>query len=41
MLVNIIYHYQLGTVLMQYLSNHWSDLPQTVNLGLYDQCKFS
>ena len=23
----------------EYLSNHWSDLPQTLNLGLYDQAK--
>ena len=21
----------------EYLSNHWSDLPQTLNLDLYDQ----
>ena len=23
----------------EYLSNHWSDLPQTLNLGLYDQAR--
>ena len=23
----------------EYLSNHWSNLPQTLNLGLYDQAK--
>ena len=26
---------------VEYLSNHWSDLPQTLNLGLYDQAKLS
>ncbi len=26
-------------VKFEYLSNHWSDLPQTLNLGLYDQAK--
>ena len=25
----------------EYLSNHWSDLPQILNLGLYDQTKLS
>ena len=23
----------------EYLSNHWSDLSQTLNLGLYDEAK--
>ena len=25
----------------EYLSNHWSDLSQILNLGLYDQAKLS
>ena len=25
----------------EYLSNHWSDLPQTLNLGFNDQSKLS
>ena len=25
----------------EYLSSHWSDLPQILNLGLYDQAKLS
>ena len=24
----------------EYISNHWSDLPQTLNLGFYDLAKF-
>ena len=26
-------------VKIEYLSNYWSDLPQTLKLGLYDQAK--
>ena len=25
----------------EYLSNHWSDLPQTLNLGLYEHARLS
>ena len=26
---------------IEYLSNQWSDLPKTLNIGLYDQAKHS
>ena len=28
-------------VKFEYISNHWSDLPQTLNLCLYNQAKLS